>query len=86
MDAYISPLGAPFETTTRLWVLLGGGEVLGEEGARWAEEMRGLGGEVAVEVVEGANHAVLGVGGIMGFKGEVEKAVGRAKEWILGEG
>jgi len=84
-DAYISPFHCPFLTSTTLSVLIGGGEVLAGEGAEWAREMEGVGCKVRVEVTPLANHAILGVGGLMDWKGEAERAVRRAKEWILDE-
>ncbi|KAL8881344.1 MAG: hypothetical protein Q9192_007815, partial [Flavoplaca navasiana] len=82
LDAYISPIHHPFFTSAALWVLVGGGEVLAEEGTVWAREMEQVGCRVKVEVAERANHAILAVGGIMGWKVEAEKATGRAREWF----
>ncbi|KAL8878089.1 MAG: hypothetical protein Q9198_004029 [Flavoplaca austrocitrina] len=82
VDAYISPMHQPFFTSVALWVLVGGGEILAEEGTIWAREMEQVGCRVKVEVVERANHAILAVGGIMGWRVEAEKATGRAREWF----
>ena len=82
VDAYISPIHHPFFTSAALWVLVSGGEILAEEGTIWAREMEQVGCRVKVEVVERANHAVLAVGGIMGWRVEAEKATLRAREWF----
>ncbi|CAO1601082.1 hypothetical protein XANCAGTX0491_004746 [Xanthoria calcicola] len=81
-DAYVSPILHPFFTSTPLWVIVGGGEILAEEGTIWAREMEQVGYQVQVDVVPLANHAILGVGGIMGWKVKAEKTIGRAREWF----
>ena len=82
VDPYVSPIHHPFFTSTPLWVIVGGGEILAEEGTVWAREMEEVGCRVQVDVVGLANHAILGVGGIMGWKVEAEKTIGRAREWF----
>ena len=82
IDMYISPYSRPFLTSTKLWVLLGGEEVLAFEGGKWAKEMEDIGCKVVVEIVPLASHAILGVGGIMGWKEHAERAVHKAKEWL----
>ena len=62
-------------------MIVGGGEILAEEGTVWARELEQVGFRVQLDVVGLANHAILGVGGIMGWKVEAEKTIGRAKEW-----
>lgn len=80
VDPYVSPIHHPFFTSTPLWVIVGGGEIPAEEGSVWAREMEQVGCRVQVDVVRLANHAILGVGGIMGLKVEAEKTIGRARE------
>ena len=83
-DPYISPHGHPFRTNTILWFCLGGLEMLRDEGIEFAESMRREGNSVEVHVEPYANHAILGVGNITGFKPETEKAIGRAAQFVLG--
>lgn len=80
--AYVSPIHHQFFTSTPLWVIAGGGEILAEEGPVWAREMEQVGCRVQVDVVGLANHAILGVGGIMGWKVIAELTIGRAKKWF----
>lgn len=66
VDPYVSPIHHPFFTSTPLWVIVGGGEILAEEGTVWAREMEQVGCRIQVDVVGLANHAILEVGGIIG--------------------
>ena len=56
--------------------------MLAEEGAKWAREMETAKCSIKLESVPLANHAILGVGGIMGWRKETEQAIRKARQWI----
>lgn len=82
-DVYISPGRHPFHTEAALWICVGGLEMLRDEGIGFAEKMRTAGNKVEIHVEPYANHAILGIGNITGFATEAEKAITRARKWIL---
>lgn len=64
-------------------MLIGNREVLAQEGAEWASEMKGAGCLERVKVAQGANHAVLGVGGWGNYGVEERGGTGGVeREWV----
>ena len=82
---YINPLGHQFATKTPIWVCLGGMEILHDEGKAWASEMQQVrGNKVEVFTQPLANHDVIFVGNITGFRQEAETAATRAGKFVKG--
>lgn len=86
-DPYVTPLGSPFKTESKIWLHYGGLERFAESLKKWAEEMKGLeGNKVEVYVEALANHDIMYVGKITGFKAEAEEAAKAAKAFAMDTG
>ena len=77
---HFSPLDHAFHTETRLWVQVGGLEILYDEGIKFAEVMKEKGNKVKVYVEPLANHDVLLVGNLSGFEAKAEHVAKLAGE------
>ena len=83
---YFSPKKHPFPTNVRIWIQLGGLEVLYDDGIEFAENMRLLGNSVELHVELYANHDILYLGGTTGFKAEGIRAAKIAGEFLKKHG
>lgn len=68
-DPYITPLGKPFPTPVPIFANAGSAEIFFERITQWAEEMRGIGGNVVeTHHEEAAVHDTFLVGDVFGFE------------------
>ena len=79
---YISPLGNPFRTKTSLWVSAGSVEVLRDDDAKLAEEMKGAGNKVDYYEIPFALHDIFYNGQHLGWEKEAEEAAIVAGGWL----
>ena len=79
---YISPLGNPFHTGTSLWISTGSLEVLRDNDARLAEEMKGAGNKVDYYEIPFAPHDIFYNGQHLGWEREAEEAAIVAGGWL----
>ena len=81
-DPYTSPRNHPFPTKTRLWVCVGGVEILCDQGVGFAENMKAMGNHVEIHIEPYATHAIFGAGQVSGFIAEAENAARLAGKWL----
>lgn len=82
---YVKMLGNPFATQTPVYVSTGECEVLFQQDVQFAQEMRGVKGNVVeLSVEENAVHDIILVGAMAGFEVEAARAAKRAGQWLEG--
>ena len=82
-NPYISPLRHPFSCETKVWIQTGGAEVLMDEDVTFAEQMKGVEGNVVELHVEPyANHDLFLTGNLTGFEGEMKKCAKLAAHFL----
>ena len=82
-DPYISPLRHPFACKTRFWIQTGGVEFLYDENIAFAEQMKGIEGNVVELHVEPyANHDVFLAGNLTGFEEEMKQCAKLAAQFL----
>jgi acetyl esterase/lipase len=82
---WISPLNNPFETKTPIWIQTGDAEILYDDNVKIAEQFKGAGNKVGLEVTKGVPHDIILVGVLIGFTEEAAEAAKKAGEFLRTE-
>lgn len=73
-----------FRTESKVWVNVGGLEVLRGEGEKWVGEMQRSGTDVVIDVEEGACHDVVLLTPFLGMEREARGIADRGGQWLRG--
>ncbi|KAL8853812.1 MAG: hypothetical protein Q9221_001283 [Calogaya cf. arnoldii] len=81
---YISPMNHPFKCEgVPMWVQFGELEILADDIVKFAENMRGVGGnEVKLHEDKGAPHDIFLIGNILGFDDTIESMATAMGKWV----
>ena len=84
-DPYLSPLQHPFSTSSPLWVMVGGAEVLYDTIVGFANRMESMqGNRVTLYEAPNAPHDIFFVGYLLGWAKELDAGVQAAAEFLKG--
>ena len=84
-DPYLSPLQHPFSTSTPMWVMVGGAEVLYDTIVSFTNRMESMqGNKVTLYEAPNAPHDILFMGHLLGWARELDAGVQAAAEFLEG--